>query len=139
MLKTMPYKVIINLEAGPNGAQLKTRFNLTSQPYWTSAKFFGGLREMSSSLPISPSIVLSYHLTFRAIVLLLRSVMLDKEFKKQRAQTVRELAEKANDPFIKARLLDLVSRYEDRRSSTPLTPVDLEFAGQGTGTCGCRT
>jgi hypothetical protein len=27
-------------------------------------------------------------------------VMLDEEFKKQRARTVRELAEKANDPFI---------------------------------------
>jgi hypothetical protein len=39
--------------------------------------------------------------------------MLDEEFKKQRARTVRDLAEKANDPFIKRRLLDLVSRYED--------------------------
>jgi hypothetical protein len=27
--------------------------------------------------------------------------MLDEEFKKQRARTVRDLAEKANDPFIK--------------------------------------
>jgi hypothetical protein len=61
--------------------------------------------------------------------------MLDEEFKKQRARTVRELAEKANDPFIKGRLLDLVSRYEDdgRRTPTPLTPVDLEFASQSTG------
>jgi hypothetical protein len=61
--------------------------------------------------------------------------MLDEEFKKQRARTVRDLAEKANDPFIKRRLLDLVSRYEDdgRRTPTPLTPVDLEFASQGTG------
>ena len=61
--------------------------------------------------------------------------MLDKEFKKQRARTVRELAEKARDPFIKQRLLDLVSRYEDdgSKASTPLTPVDLEFASRGTG------
>jgi hypothetical protein len=34
--------------------------------------------------------------------------MLDNEFRKQRARTVRDLAEKANDPFIKGRLLDLV-------------------------------
>ena len=61
--------------------------------------------------------------------------MLDQEFKKQRAQTVRELAEKANDPFIKARLLDLVARYEDdgRKTPRPLTPVDLQFASRGTG------
>ena len=61
--------------------------------------------------------------------------MLDEEFRKQRARTVRELAEKANDPFIKGRLLDLVPRYEDdgRRPSTPLTPIDLEFASRGTG------
>ena len=61
--------------------------------------------------------------------------MLDEEFKKQRARTVRDLAEKANDPFIKGRLLDLVSRFEDdgRRTPTPLTPVDLEFTSQGTG------
>jgi hypothetical protein len=61
--------------------------------------------------------------------------MLDEEFKKQRARTVRDLAEKSNDPFIKGRLLDLVSRYEDdgRRTPTPLTPVDLEFASQSTG------
>jgi hypothetical protein len=61
--------------------------------------------------------------------------MLDKEFRKQRARTVRELAEKANDPFIKGRLLDLVSRYEDdgRKAPTPLTPVDLQFESRGTG------
>jgi hypothetical protein len=61
--------------------------------------------------------------------------MLDDAFKKQRARTVRELAEKANDPFIKKRLQDLVARYEDddRKISTPLTPVDLEFASRGTG------
>jgi hypothetical protein len=61
--------------------------------------------------------------------------MLDEEFKKQRARTVRDLAEKSNDPFIKGRLLDLVTRYEDGgpKAPTPLTPVDLEFASQGTG------
>jgi hypothetical protein len=39
--------------------------------------------------------------------------MLDEEFRKQRAKTVRALAIKAADPFIKGRLLDLVARYED--------------------------
>jgi hypothetical protein len=52
--------------------------------------------------------------------------MLDAELKKQRARTVRELAEKSNDPFIKGRLQDLVSRYEDSgpKGPTPLTPLD---------------
>ena len=61
--------------------------------------------------------------------------MLDEEFKKQRARTVRDLAERANDPFIKRRLLDLVTRYEDggSKTPTPLTPVDLQFASRGTG------
>jgi hypothetical protein len=61
--------------------------------------------------------------------------MLDEEFKKQRARTVRHLAEKANDPFIKGRLLELISRYEDGGSKTPtmLTPVDLQFESRGTG------
>jgi hypothetical protein len=60
--------------------------------------------------------------------------MLDEEFKKQRARTVRDLAEKANDPFIKGRLLDLAARYEDDfRPPTELTPVDLQFASRGTG------
>jgi hypothetical protein len=61
--------------------------------------------------------------------------MLDEQFKKERARTVRDLAEKANDPFIKGRLLDLASRYEDDgpKTSTPLTPVDLQFASRGTG------
>ena len=62
-------------------------------------------------------------------------VTLDEQFKKQHARTVRELAEKAHDPFIKGRLLDLVSRYEDdgHRAPTPLTPVDLQFESRGTG------
>jgi hypothetical protein len=51
--------------------------------------------------------------------------MLDKEFKKQRAQTARELAAIANDPFTKKRLLDLAARYEDNRSSTMIKPIDL--------------
>ena len=61
--------------------------------------------------------------------------MLDEEFRKQRARIVRDLAETANDPFIKGRLLDLATRYEDGgpKSPTPLTPVDLEFASCGTG------
>jgi hypothetical protein len=61
--------------------------------------------------------------------------MLDEQFKKERARTVRDLAEKANDSFIKGRLLDLASRYEDGgpKTPTPLTPVDLQFASRGTG------
>jgi hypothetical protein len=61
--------------------------------------------------------------------------MLDEEFRKQRARTVRDLAEKATDPFIKERLLNLASRYEGdgRKPSRPLTPVNLQFAGRGTG------
>ena len=61
--------------------------------------------------------------------------MLDEEFKKQRARTVRDLAEKAKDPFIKGRLLDLISRYEvgGSKTATKLTPVDLQFDSRGTG------
>jgi hypothetical protein len=61
--------------------------------------------------------------------------MLDEQFKKQRARTVRDLAEKAIDPFIKGRLLDLAARYEDGKpkTPTPLTPVDLQFASRSTG------
>jgi len=61
--------------------------------------------------------------------------MLDEEFKEQRARTVRDLAEKANDPFTKKRLQDLVSRYEGDvpKTPTPLTPVDLQFESRGTG------
>ena len=61
--------------------------------------------------------------------------MLDEEFRKQRAKTVRYLADKAADPFIKGRLLDLVARYEDDgiKPPTTLTPIDLEFASCGTG------
>jgi hypothetical protein len=61
--------------------------------------------------------------------------MLDEEFREQRARTVRTLAEKAGDPFIKGRLLDLAARYEDDglKPPTPLTPTDLKFASRGTG------
>ena len=59
--------------------------------------------------------------------------MLDEEFNKQRARMVRDLAEKANDPFIKGRLLALISRYEGggSKTSTKLTPVDLQFESRG--------
>jgi hypothetical protein len=64
----------------------------------------------------------------------LRSAMLDCEFKKQRAQVLRDLVATTNDPFIKKRLLALMSRYQDRVSAhTPLTPLDLKFQSQSTG------
>jgi hypothetical protein len=61
--------------------------------------------------------------------------MLTKDFREQRARTVRDLAERAADPFIKARLQDLAARYEDDVGAPPttLTPIDLEFGSQGTG------
>jgi hypothetical protein len=61
--------------------------------------------------------------------------MLDKEFEKDRARIVRNLAEKANDPFIKERLLNLASRYENDRPriSKRLTTLDLQFKSKGTG------
>ena len=62
--------------------------------------------------------------------------MLDEEFKKQRARTVRDLADKAADPFIKRRLQDLAARYEDDglKHPTTLTPIDLKLESRGTGT-----
>ncbi|MCK1518382.1 hypothetical protein IVB22_39100 [Bradyrhizobium sp. 190] len=59
--------------------------------------------------------------------------MLDTEFKKQRAQTARELAAIATDRFTKRRLLDLAARYDDSPARSPLTPIDLEFKSHGTG------
>jgi hypothetical protein len=60
--------------------------------------------------------------------------MLDSEFKRQRAQVLRDLVATTNDPFIKKRLLALMSRYEDRVTTrTPLTPVDLKVQSQSTG------
>ena len=63
------------------------------------------------------------------------SVMLDDAFRKQRARPVCDLAEKADVPFIKGRLLDLAIRYEDGgpKTPTPLTPVDLQLASRSTG------
>jgi hypothetical protein len=61
--------------------------------------------------------------------------MLDEEFRKHRAKAVRDLADKAADPFIKGRLQALAERYEENgiRAPTPLTPNDLKFASRGTG------
>ena len=61
--------------------------------------------------------------------------MLDEEFNEQRARTVRDLAEKAADPFIKRRLLGLVARYEDDdfKTASTMTPIDLQFESRGTG------
>ena len=60
--------------------------------------------------------------------------MLDEHFRKQRAGMVRALAEKVIDPFIKRRLQDLVSRYEDGpKPRTTLTTIDLQFTSRGTG------
>jgi hypothetical protein len=61
--------------------------------------------------------------------------MLDEEFKKQRARAVRDLAEKAADPFIKGRLLDLAARYEDEdfKTANTQTPVDLQLESRSTG------
>ena len=59
--------------------------------------------------------------------------MLENEFKKQRAQVLLELVEKTNDPFIKRRLLALMSRYDDSGTTrTTLTPTDLKVQSQGT-------
>jgi len=49
--------------------------------------------------------------------------MLDDEFNKQRAILVRDLADRADDPFIKHRLLALVARYEGPAAAKPVTPV----------------
>jgi hypothetical protein len=55
--------------------------------------------------------------------------MLDEDFNKRRANLIRELAGRA-DPFVKRRLLDLVSRYEKRPIRTrPLPPISID--GQG--------
>ena len=68
-----------------------------------------------------------------------RSWVLDNEFKRQRAQTVRELAELVNDSFVKGRLLALVSRYDDNVTArTPLTPIDLKSQRVAAGTLSRR-
>ncbi|QOZ36322.1 hypothetical protein XH92_35585 [Bradyrhizobium sp. CCBAU 53421] len=48
---------------------------------------------------------------------------MDDEFCRERARTVRELAEQA-DPFIKKRLLQLAANYE-RRVGQPETEIAL--------------
>ena len=62
------------------------------------------------------------------------NVMLDKQFRSDRAKLVRELADKA-DPAIKIRLLKLAGRHEgEERRSIPLnTPANLQVVG-GLGT-----
>ncbi len=60
--------------------------------------------------------------------------MLSDEFRNERAKTVRALAEKVIDPFVKRRLQDLASRYEDGpQPRTTLTTIDLQFQSRGTG------
>ena len=61
--------------------------------------------------------------------------MLDEQFRMQRARMVRDLAEKAIDPFIKNRLLSLAERYDVSRrpARTATTPIDLQYASHGTG------
>ena len=49
--------------------------------------------------------------------------MLSEAFRKERGKTVRDLAEKANDPFIKKRLFDLAATYENGLSRA-VTPLD---------------
>ncbi|QIG96777.1 hypothetical protein [Bradyrhizobium sp. 6(2017)] len=49
--------------------------------------------------------------------------MLDDEFNKQRAILVRDLADRADDPFIKRRLLALAARYEGPVLAKTVTPV----------------
>jgi hypothetical protein len=50
--------------------------------------------------------------------------MLDDDFNRRRANLVRELASRA-DPFIKKRLLALVSRYEKEPIKTPLAQISI--------------
>ena len=61
--------------------------------------------------------------------------MLDAEFKRQRAQTVRELAQITTDLFIKQRLIKLAERYEEGgvAARNLQAPVDLKLQNQGTG------
>lgn len=60
--------------------------------------------------------------------------MLDQQFQSERAQLVRELADKA-DPWIRNRLLRLAGRYEseERRPARLNTPANLQLVG-GLGT-----
>lgn len=64
---------------------------------------------------------------------------MDREFYRQQAQRVRDLAEEA-DPFTKQRLLDLAGRYDAKAGSPsmasrmierPTTPPISAFLGAG--------
>jgi hypothetical protein len=56
--------------------------------------------------------------------------MLESEFKRQRANLIRELADQTTDPFIRKRLLALVSRYDDgvRRATIALAKLEMKNA-----------
>src|SRR5579871_4290032 len=56
-----------------------------------------------------------------------RYCMLDEKFNKERAKLVRDLASRA-DPFIKRRLMDLLSRYEGGKTSGRLPTVSMNDA-----------
>lgn len=67
---------------------------------------------------------------------------MDESFLKEHLARCRGLADKAIDPFIKSRLLDLAAKYEDRllKSSRatrlinlPLDLPDEQLAGRDTG------
>ena len=49
--------------------------------------------------------------------------MLDDDFNKERAILIRDLANRADDPFIKQRLLVLATRYEGPVLAKTVTPV----------------
>ncbi|MCA6097627.1 hypothetical protein [Bradyrhizobium australafricanum] len=50
---------------------------------------------------------------------------MDNEFNKQRAILIRDLAERADDPFIKRRLLALAARYEGPVTANAVTPMSI--------------
>jgi hypothetical protein len=54
--------------------------------------------------------------------------MLDEEFFKERARLIRELADKA-DPVTKKRLVELLTRYEPKKTLVP--SVNLEASKEG--------
>ena len=54
--------------------------------------------------------------------------MLEEEFFKERARLIRELADKA-DPATKRRLVDLLTRYEPKK--TRVLSVNLETPEEG--------
>ncbi|SCB55045.1 hypothetical protein GA0061098_103419 [Bradyrhizobium shewense] len=58
-----------------------------------------------------------------SIIGIIGNPMLDDEFNQHRSILIRELADKAGDPFIKRRLLDLAPRYEKRPIKTRPLPA----------------